>query len=79
MELRVYRTFDWVNQGYDGSCTEWALTSHDQLQFSFGIGHDWTDVPLVEAEKPMHPREIANERYRREIDDYLKDALKNGK
>ena len=61
MQLRIYRTYSWGYKGDpfnmrfgDGNGSQLSLISHDELQvYSHGV---WEAVPVVEAEKPEHPK-----------------------
>lgn len=62
IKLRIYRTWDWVCTGtrIGDPNPPYELVGHDKLQFCpvWEQGDEtWADVPIVEAEKPEHPRE----------------------
>ena len=69
MNLRIYRTWTWElavprSEVRFGGDNPMELVVHDQLQYfdsrgSFGPPDEsmWFPVPVVEAEKPEHPRD----------------------
>ena len=60
MELRIFRSFKWIPHSSNrlGGGIEYILQQYDELQFRPIVSHgDWTSVPIVEGEKPIHPDE----------------------
>lgn len=81
MELRIYRSWSYVpdSNGRLGGPRQYKLCHYDTLQFRPVSGHgDWTNVPIVEGEKPMHPDDIERNKDMQEINDMLSNAIANG-
>ena len=63
MQLRVYRTFEWVidmplhDIPLGGRDLPYALKATDTLQYLDEASQEWRPVEVVEAPKPPHPRE----------------------
>lgn len=75
--LRIYRTFNWkvINDGNLGGEKYYDLAASEELQFFNEASGDWSSVPIVEAEKPEHPKDKEqqerNERMKKAIDDSM--------
>lgn len=82
MELRIYRSWSYVPDpnGRLGGPRQYKLVHHDALQFRPVTGHgEWTNVPIVEGEKPKHPVDIKREEDMAEINKLIGQAIADGK
>ena len=84
MELRIFRTFDWViavpaSEVLLGGRNPMKLKHADELQWRpvTGFG-EWRTVPIVEADKPEHPDEkdarVRNEETQAAVDRMIADG-----
>jgi len=75
INLRIYRTWEWGCTGalIGDPNPPYELVKHDKLQFSsIWDGHEiWEDVPIIEAERPEHPREAKIRKYIEETRNYM--------
>lgn len=81
MELRIYRSWSYVPDanGRLGGPRQYKLVHHDALQFRPVTGHgEWTNIPIVEGEKPKHPDDIRREEDLKEVTNIINKAVKDG-
>lgn len=81
MELRIHRTWSYVvdNHGRLGGPLQYKLVHHDELQYKDQSWSSvWRPVPIVEAEKPMHPDDIKRKNDLTEFDNVIQKAIQDG-
>lgn len=81
--LRIFRTFKWSYKGDPfnvrfGGDNQLSLLSHDELQYEDESGY-WQPVPVVEAEKPEHPKDAQEREHAEQMRKALNDIFKNSK
>lgn len=84
MELRIFRTFEWVvavplSEVRLGGRNSMKLKHTDELQWRSVTGFgEWLAVPIVEADKPEHPDEkearVRNEEMQAAVDRMIADG-----
>lgn len=82
MELRIFRTWSWVpdNQGRLGGPLQYKLVHQDKLQYRPVTGSgDWSDIPVVEGEKPQHPNDIKRAQEIANMNKHIDGLIAEGK
>ena len=84
MELRIFRTFEWVisvplSEVRLGGRNPMKLKHTDELQWRSVTGFgEWLAVPIVESDKPEHPDEkearLRNEEMQAAVDRMIADG-----
>jgi hypothetical protein len=71
MNLRIYRTFEWVVPSrpigeirFGGPPPAKVLRATETLQYLDGASGKWENVPVVEAEKPPYPQDSGTIKWR---------------